>query len=65
MKTKRLSEDELENLKEYIFERQRKYFKKKDLRIIKKMRNGYLRKESYKMLYSDFVLIDDSPLSGD
>lgn len=56
MLKKRLSEKEIDELKEYIFQKQKEYYRR-NFNPIKK-RNGIARKESNKMLYENMVMVD-------
>lgn len=52
-----LSEKKLDELKEYIFLKQKEFYKRKLVPL--KKRSGTARRESNKMLYRSFVLIDE------
>lgn len=53
----KLSEKDFEKLKTFIFEQQKKHYRRNCKPLIK--RSGMTRKESNKMLYADFVLIEE------
>jgi len=53
-----LSEKEFRKLREYIFLKQKENYKRNNLRPIRK-RFSSSRKETNKMLYSNFVIIEE------